>query len=222
MLGAILPTYQVERNWPGEQTSMFGAEGVTGQGMTADGHLAISLHNTSDLLPREEQLELLVWRFNADLFIFTDQSRFGGSPLHIFTPLQDYNPTEVLGSGPPIFFPWLQPVSPGESAHLSRAGHLDAGQNPSLMVVTVNGVPTTAIGPALVNRGQVAVAGGFAFGLNGGNAYEFGLPGIDTPPMIVRPGQKLTVQSVVQFLAPNSLQLRANFWWSERKWVVGL
>ncbi len=215
MLSGILPTYQVERNWPGDQTALFGAEGVTGRFVPATGHLAVSLHNASDALPREEQLELLVWRMNAELFT---QVNLLASPnsIHMFTPLGNYNPNQIP-SPIPQFFPWFQPVAPGELGHLSRAGHLDAGVNPTLLVVIVNGNPTTVLGPTMQNRGMVSFGA-----IVSAEQKEYGLSGTDMPPVIVRPGQKLTFQSVNQFLVGAELELRGNFWWSERKYVVGL
>jgi len=222
ILTGILPTYQVERNWPGDQLDLYGINGITNA--TVPGavplHISASLHNISDRFAREEQKELLVWRIVA-FMNRTDviSQAMRAEKLHLFTPITGYNPNAILATGPlpntGVFLPWLQPQRPEETAHFPAAGHLDVGYNTALQVADVGGLINLGVGPTLFTQesddSRAAIS-----------AYEFGLPGVDTPPYRLQPGRKLTVQTV--FPQTNGLAIRmdASFWYSERPYAVGL
>jgi len=222
MLSGILPTYQVERNWPADLMDIWGIEGVTERDSHfPGGHLALSLHNISSAFAREDQKELIVWRIAAELIetVIGLLDAVQTDPVHIFTPLPPYNPTLNLSS-PGVFLPWFQPVSPGVIARFPLSGHMDAGSNPALDVKVVNGVPTTVVGPTLCNRGRFtggSIAGGAQQGL-----MEFGLPGVDAPPFRLQPGQKLTCQSIASYSTGQDIQMRMIAFYSERPFVEGL
>lgn len=219
-LSGILPTYQVERNWPGDQLDLWGANGRTSTPSPA-GHPSISLHNGSDLLPEGERLELLVWRVVAKFMqpsgFFPQLVQMGFQDLHIFTPLQTYNPSAVPDAIP-LQFPFLQPVDLGESVRLARVGHLDVGSNPALMVLVINGVPTTGIGPIVTANLGAGIS--TAFGV--ANHLDFGPGAGDVPPIRLKPGQKLTIQGLIPSPGGGDEALDASFWWSERRYDRGL
>lgn len=216
LLSGILPTYQLERNWNSEFLDLWGIEGFV-DAMNGN-HGAISLHNISDAFPREEQRELLVWRMNAELFTRLAAATLLGFSLHQFTPIGNYNP-HVIPGATPIFLPWFQPAkATGELARFPLAGHLDAGSNAALDVVTVNGVPVTVVGPVMTMRqGRTQAGSSVAGGLSN---MEFGL-NVDAPPFRVKPGERVTIQT----LEPHSSSfttLRVVVWYSERPFTEGL
>lgn len=209
MLTGILPTYVLERNWPGDQLDMWGANGVCSPPL--NGNLqSVSLFNQS------ADQELLVWRVESNFVDGVSEQISRPFQMHIFTPLQTYDPAS-LPSAIPFFFPWLQPVAPPESARLSPNAFLIAGSNPAIQVVTINGVPTSSIGPIL-HPAADATSGFFSVGVAPvwSRFWQAG----DVPPIRVRPGQRLTVQSL--FPAFGNDHLEANFWWSERRFDRGL
>jgi hypothetical protein len=208
MLSGVLPVAVVDRHWHQEELDLWGLNVATDIGVVPNRHHAVSLHNPST---EDPLLEVLVWRVNACLFdVNTGRPRPG--PIHLFTPLTPaYNPHSSPATIP-LHFPWLQtPASFGDEVALSRV-HGDAGGNPALQVVTVNGVATTSIGPSVWT-----ITG---HGLAGEEHMPFAElgPGPTAPPLRVKPGQRLTVQHLI---SQGLLTLQANFWFSQRPFYPG-
>lgn len=136
VLTGILPTYQLERNWPGDQLDLYGVDGITDTVIPGAVPLLISgsLHNVSDAFERDLQVELLVWRVTADIFT-TSGVLLQNRTLQIFSPATGYNPELIPATGPApftgTFLPWLQPQTTAELLHFPSAGHLDMGYNPN-------------------------------------------------------------------------------------------
>lgn len=223
MLSGILPTYQVERNWPGDQVNMWGINGISDAAIpgAVPLHIAASLHNISDAFQREEQKELLVWRIavivhRSDLIALNAIDE----KIHLFNPGTGYNPELIRATGPlpgtGVFLPWLQPQRPEHVLHFPTAGHLDVGYNPNLQVTQVGADFHIGVGPTLMT-----VQGNSGGAPPTATMHEFGLPGVDTPPYRVQPGRKLTVQTVQPQANGLNRRMDASFWYSERDYAVG-
>ncbi|MEE8509161.1 MAG: hypothetical protein V3T07_08870 [Myxococcota bacterium] len=228
MLSGIVPTYQVERNWPGDQLDLWGINGISNEsipdidGMTGQ-HLAGSLHNISDAFPLERQKELLVWRVTGELAQTggpTGDILFPANKLHLMSPGIGYNPEATPATAPApgtgIFLPWLQPQRPEEVLHFPTAGHLDVGYNPNLQTVNIGGDVHVSVGPALSTRIASAAAAQASSG-----QQDFSLGGLDAPPYRIQPGRKLTVQSLFAFSFAVPVRIDVSFWYSEREYAVG-
>ena len=195
VLSGVIPTAQVSKHWDSDVFNVWGmyVQGDRAAGAGVD-HVAATLE--------AQRREVLVWRVDAWL------ERNGGidvTPLHIFSPLQAYNPTANNTS---IWFPWLQtPVEqPADPARLPEAFGL-GGHVPGLQVVNINGVPFTCIGPA--QSGLVGLFGGARM-----QAHWW----FQDPPLHVRPFATLAVQTVLAVGgAGNLYTLNANFYYSERE-----
>ncbi len=225
MLTGLLPTYQMERNWPGDQLRMYGASARTTLPSSTGRLNAISLHNVSLLLPREDWQELLVWKVTARSFtggvILPNWIESSMQDFHVFTPLVGYNPHNFPDTFP-VVFAFLQPLEPERIAAFPSHGHLDVGSNINLMTVIINGVPTAGIGPRLAQTPSIWILGGPTPGSQGfGAAQDMDyIPSGDAPPFRVMPGERLTVQQLI-FPATTLQGIEASFWWSERPFAQG-
>ncbi len=222
MLSGIIPTYQVERNWPGDQLDLWGINGISDfqipdEGAMAPLFIAASLHNISDSFPRELQKELLIWRVIAAVTVNGVQIPQNGK-LHLFSPGLGYNPEAIPATGPlpntGIFLPWLQPQRPTEVLHFPTAGHLDVGYNTALQLTSIGGDFHIGIGPSLSFMTNTPLTAG-------GTESDFSLGGVDAPPYRIQPGRKLTVQSTNSFAFDTFFRLEASIWYSERDYAVG-
>ncbi|MEE8507767.1 MAG: hypothetical protein V3T07_01770 [Myxococcota bacterium] len=223
MLSGILPTYQVERNWPGDQLDLWGVNGISNIQIPNNGamdplHISGSLHNISDSFEIEDRKELLVWRITAHVgFTIVDLAPAGA--LHLFSPGIGYNPEAIPATGPlpntGTFLPFLQPQTTDQVLRFPTAGHLDVGYNTGVQVVSIGGSLNLGIGPTMHVRENAARTAA-------GPESEFGLPGLDAPPYRVQPGRKLTVQSINAFAFDAFTRLDVSFYYSERGLALGL
>lgn len=219
----LLQVIQADRHWHSEDLRMFGAVGVSwGAGdpdMTTARHHTVSLHNPTD------DRELLVYRAAGWVSAGFDTS-FQVPGSHIFTPLEAYYELQPAGpyfpreaaAGPPVIldpfaFPWVQTgTGPGDNTIDLGSAHLDQGTHSALQAVTVQplGVFST-IGPRHVQTGALAAAGAQP-------ALGSRFQGPDSPPLRLKPRQRLALQSLVAHRSTSlqGLALEVEFWWSER------
>jgi len=221
MLSGILPTYQLERNWPSDQLDLWAINGITDQTIPAGVplHASGSLHNISDQFDRELQKELLVWRVTGELYNAVNEQVIE-EPLHLFSPVIGYNPEAIPATGPlpntGVFLPWLQPQRPPpQIAVFPTAGHLDMGYNVSAQVVVVGADTHIGIGPTQGIGNDAGTAGVTR------RTFDFSLGGVDAPPFRIQPGRKLTVQTVRLQPAGFTRRIDVSFWYSERDFAIG-
>lgn len=194
MLTGIIPVAEVDRHYTDDRLDLWGAF------TQIPGTAVANRLGACSLVP--QVAEVLVHKIEAR-YIGIGQ---GQHPFHLFTPLQAYAPTAINAA---LVLPWMQPVKPGQPGRLSSTifvtGETDAG----LMVVTVNGAPHTAIGPAytLSSQGIALVAAPFS-------SHPTVLWGFQDPPLRVKPGQQLTVQATAAI--PLNFFLNVNWFYSER------
>ena len=220
MLTGILPTVVLEQHWPTEQLDMFGINASTDGGVAGEFH-ACSLFNRSD------DLELLVWQVTA--FVVNFQGTTRGFPVHIFTPLQTYDPTVTPAATPPapadgLFFPMLQTAVSVGIPGLVGDAVVEVGSNPSLQVLTVDGLARVSIGPRKLDfNGWTESA--FQFPLQNRDSHvNLGVQASPAPPLRVKPQQRLCVQSTSTMQGPGggtSQALEANFIYSQRPFFAG-
>lgn len=225
ILTGILPVYIVEQAWPIDQLDVFGVSGITVDsafGTTPFFHSCSLLNQLSDVRPPEE---LLVWRIDANVYAVTQDPVTGeaffsdsrSAGLHVFTPnLEFYNPAQTSVQE---FRPWLQPIGGPRSAQLRTSNaRMICGHAPTLETVIVNGVPTPAVGPRMT---RIMENTGSSFTNILGANLGFGWTPSPAPPLLVRPGSELTVQSVSPMKISSGLftdgqRLEVSFWFSTR------
>jgi len=213
MLDGVIPVVVAENHFPGDQLDFFGLNAETdtfaafGPGAV---HLYIELIAPADL-------EVLIWDVQATVL---NNGVPDELPVHLFTPLQDFallggatNPLIPNPVLPFLYFPWLQPVSQPESGRLSQTLS-QAGATSGLQVVSVNGIPTTSIGPI---RNSQAVAGSALF--FGGLLWNRFYSSSYRPPLRLKPETRVAVQTTVA--DTRGLALGANFIYSERPYEPG-
>lgn len=213
MLTGILPVIVLDRHWPGEQMDFYGLNAATDAFNAFPAppvHLYIELQAPPDR-------EVLIWAIEATaLSVGTPQE----NPLHLFTPLQDYatiggaTPWIPNGVLPPIYFPWLQPIAATDAGRLS-ASFARAGATSALQVVSVNGIPTTSIGPTKQTFNQNT--GGFV--ASWGNEYTSFYSSPFFPPIRLKPDARIAVQTTTA--GNTGVNMEANFWYSERLYAEG-
>lgn len=202
MLSGVLPTAQVDKHWDSDRLNIWGIF-VQGEKLRAAGaqHICATLE--------AQRKELLIYKVEAWLdvngFLHT-------TPIHIFTPLQNYNPhaTSDAAAATSIWFPWLQSMAeqPGDPARLPEAFGL-GGYNAGMQVVTINGVNFTSVGPVSSVNSWV-----------GGGAVERGqvMWNFQDPPLRVRPFSTICVQSALAVVGGTlDWYLNVNFWFCERE-----
>ena len=212
MLDGVIPVVVAEQHWPGDQLDIFGLNAITdtqtdfGPGAT---HLTIIFV--------AGELEVLLWKVEAASRVATGLEDF---PVQMFTPLQNYglvggasNPLIPNPVNPAIYFPWLQPVNQGDAGRLSRSVAL-AGAISGQQLVSVNGVPTTSIGPIMqtLSVGNVGLLFGNYWPQYHGSSY--------TPPLRLKPFTRLALQMTVSGGSGGN-HISANFYYSERAFEPG-
>lgn len=199
ILTGVIPTAQVDKHWDSDRLNVWGmfVQGEKPRGVGAQ-HICATLE--------AQRKELLVYRVDAKLM---SMSLASDNPVHIFSPLQNYNPhaTSDGAADTTIWFPWLQSMveQPGDPARMPEAFGL-GGYNATMQVVTINGVPFTSVGP---------ISGGQSMALDHGSAvfWEF-----QDPPLRVRPFATLCVQSTLALTGGSTdWYLNCNFWFVERE-----
>lgn len=194
VLTGVIPTTQVDKHWTNDRLDLWGMF------MQQPGTAVANRLASCSLVTQER--EVLVHKAECYLTVTAGVQTILGN-AHLFTPVQGYIPAAVNVA---IVFPWLATmVDEFDPGRLSRAvgvvGDTDAG----LMVVTVNGAPHTAIGPAYNLWGSL---GSF------GSSTIAPLWGFQDPPIRVKPFKLFTVQMLDQL--PANFALNMNVYFTER------
>lgn len=201
ILTGVLPVIQVDKVLPTEDQDIYG---LFTQAL-ADGVNLPACQLTA------QRQDVLVMRI--EVFVDAVSQRFPN--VHIFTPLQTYDPFDVSLQG--IFFPWLQGGArpPANDQMAQATGQLGstfgaAGIGSALMTVSVNGFPISAIGPVHpLERWTTFVGSG-----GGENRMIWSM---QDPPIRVRPFQSLVVQAPLGGMLGNGTPLNVNWYYSERR-----
>ncbi len=134
--------------------------------------------------------------------------------VHLFTPLQTYDPFDVALQN--VFFPWFQgPASaPPDNPFGAATGRLSAaigiaGLGSALMALIVNGVPVTAIGPTYAFTRWTTFVGSQP-------SEHRVIWGFQDPPIRLRPFQRLCVQTLLPIMLGVGHPLNVNFYYTER------
>ncbi len=194
MLTGVIPTAQVDKHWTNDRLDLWGMF------MQQPGTAVANRLASCSLVTQER--EVLVHKVEAYLSVIAGPNAVVAN-FHLFTPVQGYIPAAVNVA---IVFPWLATmVDEFDAGRLPRAvgvvGDTDAG----LMVVTVNGAPHTAIGPAY----HVATS---PVSLDTKNLQV--LWGFQDPPIRIKPFKLFTVQMLDQL--PAAFALNMNVYFTER------
>lgn len=189
ILTGIIPTAEVDRHWTDDRLDLWGAFTQQPGTATANRLGAVSM------VPQRK--EALVHRIEISIVSALARTH----NFHLFTPLQVYFPTAINSN---LILPWLQPVKPGQPGRLADTLFVNGETDAGLMVVTVNGLPHTAIGPSYQAASVVAL----------GQMARIVAWDYQNPPLRVKPGQQLTVQATTQM--PTGLFLNVNWYFSER------
>lgn len=194
ILTGIIPTAQVDKHWQNDRLDLWGIF------MQQIGTATVGRLGACTLLAG--QLEVLVHKIECQLVI-TGVTAGNIIPVHLFTPLQGYLPTAVNVA---LVLPWLQTmVRPQDPGRLAQAVGLIGETDAGLMVVTVNGAPHVAVGPSYsINT--------YAAGMAGGRRHV--LWGFQDPPLRIKPGEQLSVQTLAQM--PTSIAIQVNIFYTER------
>lgn len=196
ILNAVMPVVQVDKIVPTEDQDLFGmfVQGV-GDGV-----------NITACALAAQARDVLVHKIDFWVDAITTRE----PTVHIFTPLQTYDPFDVSLQN--IFFPWFQGAAraPPNDPFGQATGTLGdpiglAGLASGLMSVIVNGVAITAIGPTYP----------FIVGSGGGEARP--IWGFQDPPIRVRPFQRLCVQTTIGNMLGLNQPLNVSFWYSDRR-----
>jgi len=200
ILTGVLPTVEVDKVRTLEQENIYGMFcQVTGDGV-----------NLGACQIGAERVELLVHQVE----FWVDAITTRAPTVHLFTPLQTYDPFDV--AGPTIFFPWFQgpavappgnPLGQATGALSTAVGR--SGLGSALMSVIVNGVPVVAIGPTYPYERWTTFVGA-----GGGTMRKIWT--FQDPPLRIRPFQNLTVQTLLGIMLGAGQPLNVNFYWSER------
>lgn len=195
ILDAILPTAQVDKHWTDDRLNLFGLYSQA-QGPGVATHLACML--------TAQNKELLIHRVHCAI---TRGSFPGIEPVHIFTPLQGYNPVQ---NNTALFLPWLQTgLRTGEPGQLSEAFGT-SGDNLALQVVNVNGAPHTCVGPLWYGPTALNVVGGWG-------ERDVVIWSEQDPPLRIAPFTSVAVQTAQTITTSVLNFLDVSWYYSERE-----
>lgn len=204
----VLPTVQLEREY---EPVLYGASGVSWQSGVdpnlASRHHTVALHNVT------EDEEFLVWRVDGSV-VSAGSTPADVRAVHLAVVNNaDYFtvPGGFVFAATAITVPWVFP-QPGnrDTALLTGRGHLDCGTHANLL----NAAGFTVIGPETQPT------------LGTGTINPSWTPAIfaaaDMPPIRLAPGNRLMVQGTTAWtsstVGTRNDFVRANFWWTSRKW----
>ena len=201
ILTGVLPVVQVDKVYPTEDQDIFGMFcQALGDGV-----------NLGAVLLGAQERDVLVHQVEAWVDAITTRE----PTFHMFTPLQTYDPFDAALQN--IFFPWFQGAAraPANDPFGQATGTLGSpiglgGLGSALMVVIVNGVPITAIGPVTPYEKWTTFVGA------GGGTKRI-LWSFQDPPIRLRPFQRLCVQCPIGNMLGDSQPLNVNFFYTDRR-----
>lgn len=196
MLTGVIPVSIVDRSWPDDTRYLWGAFHST---LTR-----INQHAAVELVAQRRALR--IHRITAWMSIGTPPYPWVGYPIHLFTPLQNYDP---VPNDTTIGFPWLQTAyRQGQDGALGDA-FLLGGNNAAMQTILVNGVPYVSVGP-------MALAGGTSGAVTLNTKWnESVLWSGQDPPLVVQPFTSICVQTFFAAGATSTYALNASFFYSE-------
>ena len=191
VLTGVLPVVQIDKHRDARDQDIFGMfTQATGDALNIP---ACALHAQRD--------EVLIHKVE----FFWTQIRTLSRPVHIFTPLQTYNPFDASGNA---FFAWWQGKAVAQDRGQLGGTFGVGGYGTAHQVVNVGGVPITTFGPSYDWE--------FWLGAGFGTAQQPArqIWGYQDPPFRLKPFSMACVQS--NFAAMGGDTLNVNWYYSER------